>query len=80
MLGTQDNINYTVDSDAATAFLHYVSNVDIYSNSWGPIEGSGFAGPGNLAKEALHDGVTKVSKSTVFVCSHIFMENKMKII
>ncbi|CAG2223078.1 unnamed protein product [Mytilus edulis] len=52
--------NELLDSDEATAFKHYISNVDIYSNSWGPQDGSGFEGPGYLAKKALHDGVTTV--------------------
>lgn len=65
LLGTNDNINNTVDSDEATALLHYLSNVDIYSNSWGPPEGSGFEGPGYLARKALRDGVTTVSQTTL---------------
>ncbi|XP_052096867.1 furin-like protease kpc-1 isoform X2 [Mytilus californianus] len=71
LLGTHDNINNTVDSDAATAFLHYVSNVDIYSNSWGPIEGSGFSGPGYLAKKALRNGVTtgRNGKGAIYIFS-----------
>ncbi|VDI05583.1 furin [Mytilus galloprovincialis] len=71
LLGTNDNINNTVDSDEATAFKHYISNVDIYSNSWGPNDGSGFEGPGYLAKKALHDGVTtgRNGKGVIYVIS-----------
>ncbi|CAG2242273.1 unnamed protein product [Mytilus edulis] len=70
LLGTNDNINNTVDSDEATAFLHYLSNVDIYSNSWGPPEGSGFEGPGYLAKKALRDGVTTTTTTIKSGCTN----------
>ncbi|CAC5402781.1 Furin-like protease 2,Proprotein convertase subtilisin/kexin type 6,Furin-like protease 1, isoform 1-CRR,Proprotein convertase subtilisin/kexin type 5,Furin-like protease 1, isoforms 1/1-X/2 [Mytilus coruscus] len=46
------------DSEEAEALSHYLSNVDIYSNSWGPPDGTGFTGPGSLTKAALQDGVT----------------------
>ncbi|XP_076084124.1 furin-like protease kpc-1 [Mytilus galloprovincialis] len=71
LLGTNDNINNTVDSDEATAFLHYLSNVDIYFNSWGPPDGSGFEGPGYLARKALRDGVTtgRNGKGAIYVIS-----------
>jgi hypothetical protein len=40
---------------------HYISNVDIYSNSWGPIDGYGFFEPGTMTKAALQTGTTTVS-------------------
>ncbi|CAC5375125.1 FURIN [Mytilus coruscus] len=46
------------DSEEAQGLSHYLSNVDIYSNSWGPPDGTGFIGPGSLTKAALLDGVT----------------------
>ena len=36
-------------------------HIDIYSSSWGPSDdGTTVDGPGNLAKKAFIDGVTKV--------------------
>ena len=49
------------DSQEAQALSHYISNVDIYSNSWGPIDGYGFSEPGTMTKEALQTGTTTVS-------------------
>ncbi|VDI83699.1 Hypothetical predicted protein [Mytilus galloprovincialis] len=46
------------DSEEAQGLSHYLSNVDIYSNSWGPTDGTGFNGPGSVTKAALQDGVT----------------------
>ncbi|CAG2219980.1 FURIN [Mytilus edulis] len=46
------------DSEEAGGLNHYISNVDIYHNSWGPGDSSGFKGPGLLAREALQSGVT----------------------
>ncbi|XP_052087874.1 furin-like protease kpc-1 [Mytilus californianus] len=46
------------DSEEAQGLSHYLSNVDIYSNSWGPVDGTGFKSPGLLTKAALQDGVT----------------------
>lgn len=46
------------DSQEAQALSHYISHVDIYSNSWGPIDGYGFSGPGTITKAALQSGTT----------------------
>ncbi|CAC5363920.1 FURIN [Mytilus coruscus] len=46
------------DSDEAQALTHYISKVDIYSNSWGPDDGIGFNGPKSITKAALQNGVT----------------------
>ncbi|XP_071160874.1 furin-1-like [Mytilus edulis] len=46
------------DSEEAQGLSHYLSNVDIYSNSWGATDGTGFTGPGSVTKAALLDGVT----------------------
>ena len=56
----------TTDAEEAEGLSHYSSNVDIYSNSWGPAEGTGFIGPGSVTKAALLDGVTNVSSHFVF--------------
>lgn len=48
------------DSQEAQALSHYISNVDIYSNSWGPIDGYGFSEPGTMTKAALQAGTTTV--------------------
>lgn len=48
------------DSQEAQALNHYLSDVDIYSNSWGPTDGYGFSGPGSLTADALLSGVTTV--------------------
>jgi hypothetical protein len=49
------------DRQAAEALSHYISNVDIYSNSWGPKEGYNFFEPGTMTKAALQTGATTVS-------------------
>ena len=51
------------DSQEAQSLSHYISNVDIYSNSWGPIDGYGFSEPGTMTKAALQTGTTTVSIS-----------------
>ena len=56
------------DSEEAQGLSHYLSNVDIYSNSWGPPDGTGFTGPGSVTKAALLDGVTNVSSHFVLFC------------
>ncbi|XP_052106275.1 proprotein convertase subtilisin/kexin type 6-like [Mytilus californianus] len=59
------------DSDEAQGLSHYLSNVDIYSNSWGPGDGTGFNGPGSLTKAALLDGVTngRNGKGAIYIWS-----------
>ena len=49
------------DSQEAQALSHYISGVDIYSNSWGPCDGYGFVEPGTMTKAALQTGTTTVS-------------------
>lgn len=56
--GSIENI---VDSDEASALHHNKSIVEIYSNSWGPIDGYGFEGPEAITEEVLRNGVTYVS-------------------
>ena len=48
------------DSEEAEGLTHYLSNVDIYSNSWGPPEKTGFHQPGSVTRNALQQGVTTV--------------------
>lgn len=48
------------DVTEALALNHHLADVDIYTNSWGPKSGYGYAGPGSVTKSALYDGVTKV--------------------
>lgn len=45
------------DSEEANALQHHSPNVDIYSNSWGPTDGSGFSGPGTITNAALQNEV-----------------------
>ena len=49
------------DSQEAQALNHYISNVDIYSNSWGPVDGYGFSEPGTITQAALRSGANNVS-------------------
>lgn len=49
------------DRQEAEALSHYISNVDIYSNSWGPTDGYNFLEPGTMTKAALQTGTTTVS-------------------
>jgi hypothetical protein len=49
------------DRQETQALSHYISNVDIYSNSWGPTDGYGFSEPGAMTKATLQIGTTIVS-------------------
>lgn len=50
------------DRTEGTALSYALDLVDIYSASWGPNDdGQTVDGPGWLAKEALHRGITEVS-------------------
>ena len=51
--------NRIADSVEAQALIHSLSNVDIYSNSWGPADGYGFSSPGILTQYALETGISK---------------------
>ena len=56
--------NYgTTDVQEAKALNYKFNDIDIYSNSWGPLD-NGFAveGPQYLTKIALKNGAQKVSK------------------
>lgn len=35
-------------------------DVDIYTNSWGPIDKVGYNGPARVTESAIRDGITKV--------------------
>lgn len=51
-----------LDVDDAKAFTHKMEMVDIYSNSWGPLDdGSIYAKLGNVFENAMKDCVTEVS-------------------
>lgn len=54
LLGTSS----VTDSQEAEALGWQLNDIDIYTNSWGPIDGYGFSGPGSLAKIALQNGVS----------------------
>ena len=58
----------TTDSQEANALNYRYHNIDIYSNSWGPVD-NGFTvdGPRFLTKLALQIGATKVFKN--YFCS-----------
>lgn len=47
------------DVTEALSLKHNLENVDIYTNSWGPSDGFGYAGPGSVTENAFYDGVTK---------------------
>lgn len=47
------------DVTEALSLKHNLDNVDIYTNSWGPSDGFGYAGPGSVTQSAFYDGVTK---------------------
>ncbi|VDH94952.1 Hypothetical predicted protein, partial [Mytilus galloprovincialis] len=66
--GSIENI---VDSDEASALQHNKSIVEIYSNSWGPIDGYGFEGPEAITEEVLRNGVTygRNGKGVIYVIS-----------
>lgn len=49
------------DRVEATSLVHALDKVDVYSSSWGPSDdGRTVEGPGRLARQALHRGVTQV--------------------
>jgi hypothetical protein len=47
------------DITEASALIHNLKGVDIYSNSWGPLDGYGYKKPGPVTMSALVDGITK---------------------
>ncbi|XP_048777999.2 proprotein convertase subtilisin/kexin type 4-like isoform X1 [Ostrea edulis] len=47
------------DITEAKALTHHLRGVDIYSNSWGPVDGYGYKKPGPVTMSALFDGITK---------------------
>lgn len=51
------------DATEAMALNHQLNKIDIYSNSWGPIDGAFFSGPGYLTEMAFVHGITKVNRS-----------------
>ena len=54
------------DDLEAKALQHKREIIDIYSNSWGPVDnGYSVKGPGRKTKRALRDGVRKVRFSHV---------------
>ncbi|XP_052103674.1 neuroendocrine convertase 2-like [Mytilus californianus] len=59
------------DSMEAQGLSHNIANVDIYSNSWGPADGTGFEGPGTVTKAALQNGVIngRNGKGAIYVWS-----------
>ncbi|CAG2238031.1 FURIN [Mytilus edulis] len=59
------------DAEEAQALSHYLSHVDIYSNSWGPTDGTGFVGPGTITKAAFQEGVTngRNGKGSIYIWS-----------
>ncbi|XP_063426105.1 furin-1-like [Mytilus trossulus] len=59
------------DAEEAQALSHYQSHVDIYSNSWGPPDGTGFVGPKSITKTAFQEGVTngRNGKGSIYIWS-----------
>ncbi|KAL5008705.1 hypothetical protein ScPMuIL_014286 [Solemya velum] len=45
------------DSTEAMALVHQLDQVDIYSNSWGPLDGEGLEGPSEVTADALAHAV-----------------------
>ncbi|KAL3861833.1 hypothetical protein ACJMK2_007847 [Sinanodonta woodiana] len=58
----------TTDLRESQSLSHQRSIVDIYSNSWGPPEGSGYEDTGSLVKAALLSGITsgRSGKGSIF--------------
>ena len=55
--------NSTTDAQDATALSYLPNRIDIYSNSWGPIDMGYFVdGPRNLTTQAIANGARSVSK------------------
>ena len=50
----------------AMALSHNRDVIDIYSNSWGPIDGFGVAGPRSMEKLALQRGTSNVRDELQF--------------
>ena len=56
------------DLEEAVALMHSLGNVDIYSNSWGPLDsGDIVSGPGHITMFALKNGVTRVRQILIHV-------------
>lgn len=52
------------DSEEAQALTWKLPYIHIYSNSWGPVDGTCFTEPGVVTKKAFVDGITMVSNNT----------------
>ena len=62
------------DRIEATALIHALEKVDIYSASWGPSDdGRTVEGPGRLARQSLYRGITEV-----FFFSHFLSSKFMR--
>lgn len=63
----------TTDATEASALVHELGSVDIYSNSWGPGNwGIEIEGPGPLTTAALKHGVEKVQFNTIIYFMYFF--------
>ena len=61
VLGIKLNLSSHSDLVEARAFGHRNNYIDIYSNSWGPLDlGFIVSGPGRLAWQALQRGAAQV--------------------
>ena len=55
--------NSTTDAQDATALNYRLDGIDIYSNSWGPLDtGYSVGGPGTLTIQAITNGAQFVSE------------------
>ena len=59
----------STDAAESAAFSHKTDMIDIYSNSWGPLDnGYEVKGPGVLASRAIKLGIEQVMMRTLIKC------------
>nr|XP_022302232.1 proprotein convertase subtilisin/kexin type 6-like isoform X2 [Crassostrea virginica] len=67
-LKMMDNIGSTSTSEAG-ALSYRINDIDIYTNSWGPVDRNGFHRPDSIVLQALENGINqgRNGKGSIFV-------------
>ena len=67
------------DAKEASALGYRDSHIDVYSNSWGPIDfGFIVSGPGSLVQRTLATGVAEV-RATKYICTLAKLNEKLNV-
>ena len=66
------------DAKEASALGYRDSHIDVYSNSWGPLDfGFIVSGPGSLVQRTLETGVAQV-RVTKYICNSCEIKREIK--